>query len=405
MQQEAKVRTFVPKGDALRRWGWSARLESAWESLTPGTSPHTCHTPNTALPARVTAVHRTLVEVVSARGVCRGLVLSRVPPLAVGDWVALELPDAQDDGVVVACLPREGVLSRNAAGRAVRSQVLAANVDVVAVVMACGGDFNPARLDRFLVAARQVGTRVIVVLTKVDTLTPEALRETEATVRQHAGDVAVACVSAQEDRGLSELVALLTCPKGRTSAHGSPNAAHDASPNATRDASCDGLPHIPTVVLLGASGVGKSTLTNALLKETRMKTQGVGSLLDKGRHTTTHRELFTSPWGFLLIDTPGLREFQLEDVDEGLEAVFEDIQSLEARCRWRDCAHADDVGCAVREALETGALSAARWQAYDKMRREAAYFHRKGDVAAARAEKQKWKARSKEARRRDGGLR
>lgn len=366
----------------LMAWGWNSGFQSLFNEKIQQDSR--------ARPARIVAVHRTLVVAVCDGVFCNALVLSRVPPLAVGDWVLLEPgPAPGDNGVVVECLPRSTLLSRNAAGRARKSQPLAANVDVIAIVMACGGDFNPARLDRFLVAAKRAVPQVVVVLTKSDLVAPEKLAQLRSLLKARGSvglDVVALC--APEGRGLEELRAVFR------SAH-PPNGPEERAQL------------VPTVALLGASGVGKSTLTNALLAEERMQTQAVGAVKDRGRHTTTHRELFPCPGGFLLLDSPGIRELQLEsnpveqesDEDAVLSAVFDDVLALGRQCRWRDCSHSGEEGCAVQAALELGELSSQRLAGFEKMRRELAFHARKTDARAASEEKQKWKARSKEIRR------
>jgi ribosome biogenesis GTPase len=257
--------------------------------------------------------------------------------------------------------------------------------------MACGGDFNASRLDRFLVAAKRAAPRVVVVLTKSDLAAEgeiELLRSTLSARASQGVEVIVLC--APEGQGLEALRAAFT--SASSSSHSDEN-----------------FESVPTVALLGASGVGKSTLTNALLAEERMQTQTVGDVKDRGRHTTTHRELFRCPGGFLLLDSPGIRELQLEssasqgdggnEDDDALAAVFEDVLALGRLCRWSDCGHSGEEGCAVRAALLSGDLAPQRLAGFEKMRRELAFHARKTDARAASEEKQKWKARSMEIRR------
>jgi len=359
-------------------WGWNEFLEN---DLNTKIRADEFRVGEGHAAARVVAVHRTLVELV-VNGVPReGLVLGRVVPLAVGDWVIVETGVSQTSGastaprndsavVVRDLLPRRGVLSRNAAGRALDSQILAAHVDRIAIAMACGKDFNPSRLERFLVAARQSSNDVVLVLTKAD-LAPEGPARDElfdALAAVLPADVSCTLVSAVTGEGAAQLHEL--------------------------------FPARRTVVLIGASGVGKSTLVNLLRGEEVARTQSVGHVKDRGRHTTTHRELHLCPGGALLLDSPGIRELQLEDASLGLAAVFEDIVALESQCRFPDCRHQGDLGCAVAAAIETGLVSETRYGAYLKMQRESEFHRRRSDALLVRDERRRWKQVGMDARAR-----
>ncbi len=254
----------------------------------------------------------------------------RAPRPVVGDWV-----DVSPDGVVAGLHPRRTRLARKAAGLRDIEQVIVANVDVAFIATSIDGDVNERRLERYLAVVHEGGVVPVVLLTKADV--PVDLEAERARVRGVAPDVEILAVSARTGQGLGELA--------RRIVPGS------------------------VAVLLGSSGVGKSTLVNALLGEAQ---QRVGGLRDdgKGRHTTTRRELFVLPNGGLLFDTPGMRELGLIDAEGGMEEAFAEVANLAARCRFRDCSHGTEPGCAVREALEKGELEPARFESWRKLRGE-----------------------------------
>lgn len=278
---------------------------------------------------------------------------------AVGDWVAVDPRPTCARAGIAAVLPRRTCLSRQEAGRATRAQVLAANVDVVFLVSAldAGRGFNLARLERALALVRASGAEAVAVLNKADLCDDIAGRVREA--QGAATDVPVVAVSAIEGWGVDELRPWL--------------ADHR------------------TGVLLGASGVGKSALVNALAGEARQATGPVREDDARGRHTTTRRELFLLPTGGLLIDTAGLREFQPWDAAGDLDSVFPEVAALAEQCRFRDCRHEAEPGCAVREARADGRLEARRFEHYLRLQREQAYQEQKRDLGAQRAEKARWK--------------
>jgi ribosome biogenesis GTPase len=287
-----------------------------------------------------------------------------------GDWVLVDRPDSLDsDPRIVAVLPRRTAYVRGAGRTDTRPQVLAANLDVVAVVQALDKAPNLTRLERMLALAWSSGARPLVVLSKADLANhPETEREEVAAAAPGADVVVVSTVAEHPAyRGVDEIRAML--PAGTTAA------------------------------FIGQSGVGKSTLLNALAGEERKATAPIRAD-GKGRHTTTDRELVRLPWGALLVDTPGLRGVQLWDADEGLDATFADVVELTAMCRFSDCAHAGEPGCAVAAALADGRLAPRRWESYQKLLREQRWLEMRYDARLRAQERAVWKRRSKEARSR-----
>lgn len=253
--------------------------------------------------------------------------------IAVGDWVELDLA-----GRVTAILPRKSALSRRTAGRVDNEQIMAANVDYAFLVQGLDGDFNPRRMERYLAMVHRSGAQPVIVMTKDDLASN--LSEQIAEIRSSAAGAPVFPVCALEGRGLEPVTALLQ-------------------------------PGI-TAVFLGSSGAGKSTLLNVILGRTAQKTSAVRQDDSRGRHTTTSRMMFRTPGGALIIDTPGMRELQLWNAEEGVEDAFPDIQELALHCRFNDCAHVQEPGCAVLLAVEAGRLDAGRHASYLKLKDEAA---------------------------------
>jgi ribosome biogenesis GTPase len=287
---------------------------------------------------------------------------------AVGDWVILREGEAAIDRVLI----RKTCVSRKQPEREVREQVLAANIDVLFIVSGLDRDYNPRRIERFLVMANESGARPVVLLNKAD-LAQELgldLAGIVAGTQLLSPAIDVIPISALSDHGLDEVPVQLA--RGETAA------------------------------LIGSSGVGKSTILNRLLGQDRQATTPVRSSDSRGRHTTTSRQLFLMPGGWLLMDLPGLREVQLwataapitGTMDGNLEATFEDIQQLAQTCRFRDCTHTAEPGCAVTAAQ----LDPARLANYQKMQRELAHLDRKTDPRLAKETKSKWKAIEKSVR-------
>jgi ribosome biogenesis GTPase len=336
--------------------GWTDELEAAFEA----------HSERGFEPARVVAEHRGgyLVRgerderLAHARGRLRDLELWGSMP-AVGDWVAVcDAPGGT--AAIEAVLPRSSKVSRKTPWLKAEEHVLVANVDTVLLVSGLDADFNPRRLERYLTAAWDSGANPVVVLTKLDVCDdPDLVLDAESV----AIGIPVLAVSNVTGEGIDELRALL-------------RPRH-------------------TFVLLGSSGTGKSTLVNRLAGRRLMPT---GDLRNdgRGRHTTRHRQLLVLPGGALLVDTPGLRELQIWEGD--VDGAFSDVAELASTCRFNDCAHDTEPGCAVQEALASGALDPARYASYRKLQRELRAIEIRSSARLRSEEKRRWRARARESR-------
>lgn len=276
---------------------------------------------------------------------------------AVGDWVAIKRTKDEGKAKIHEVLPRRSKFSRRAAGSETEEQVVAANVDTVFLVTGLDGDYNPRRVERYLIMAWESGAEPVVVLNKADLV--EDAEEKRVEVERVAPGVPVLCLSAKRGEGVEQLIPY--AGRGRT------------------------------VALMGSSGVGKSTIVNRLLGSEVQRTSGVRLSDDRGRHTTTHRELFLLPEGGLVLDTPGMRELQLLVSERGLRETFEEIEEAAARCRFSDCRHEGEPGCAVREALDGGTLDAERYRNYRKMEAEMRHAATLVDQRKAQEEKSRVK--------------
>ena len=336
--------------------GWTEELQAAF----------TTHAERGFEPARVVAEHRGGFLVRGERDErlahVRGKLRDREPwgsMPAVGDWVAVcDAPG--ETAAIEAVLPRKSKVSRKTPWLKAEEHVLVANVDTVLIVSGLDDDFNPRRLERYLTAAWDSGADPVLVLTKLDVCDERAkLVEAEAI----AVGLPVLAVSNVTGEGLDELRELLRPRR--------------------------------TFALLGSSGVGKSTLVNRLAGRRLMPT---GDLRrdGRGRHTTRHRQLLVLPSGALLVDTPGLRELQVWEGD--LDSAFADVAEVAAQCRFNDCGHDTEPGCAVREALASGGLDPDRWESYLKLQRELRSVEVRSSARLHREEKQRWKARARESR-------
>jgi len=321
----------------LQSIGWTRRLSLEFDRLA-----HPDWTP-----ARVCSGDRRIFTVISDQGELaaevsgkfRAEARARSDFPAVGDWVALAPRWEEGTGTIHALLPRQGVLARRNSGPKTEEQIVAVNVDTVVIVSGLDHDFNPRRLERFLAIAWTSGASPVIVLNKADACADPAARVAE--VQGLAPMVPVIATCATSGRGMEALPGLLV-----------PGT---------------------TAVFVGSSGVGKSTLVNALLGAARQDTGPVRGDDSRGRHTTTRRDLFILPGGPILIDNPGMREVGLWGAEEGVSETFTDIETLADGCRFSDCRHLDEPGCAVRSAVEEGSLEEARYAGYLKLRRELAW--------------------------------
>jgi ribosome biogenesis GTPase len=336
--------------------GWDASYAEAFEP----------YAGDNLIPARVSARHHGPCELFTERGPMGGLPagkLSEDELPAVGDWVAVRPVDGERKAVIEAVLPRRTSFTRKEAFKRTVEQVVAANVDTVFVVTAFGFDLKPRRLERYLTAAWDSGSSPVIVVNKLDaSVDPEGeLLEIEPVVM----GVSVHAVSAVTGDGLDELDPYLQPGK--------------------------------TIALLGSSGVGKSTLVNRFAGREMLATAET-SAGGRGRHTTSHRELVPLPSGAVLLDTPGMRELQLWAGEETLDTTFSEISELAAECRFSDCAHEREPGCAIRRALSDGRLAQERWDSYCKLQREMRALAIRKD-ARLRSEARKQRARFARSRR------
>lgn len=322
------------------------------------------------VPGRVVRVDRGQCDVVTARGTVRAdtaFVVPRDPMKVVctGDWAALD-PEGGDPRFVQAYLPRRTAFLRSTSSKRSEGQILAANVDHVLVAVSLADELELARIERFLALAWESGARPLVVLTKADLVPDPATRaHLVADVGASAPGVEVHVVSAELGEGIEELGAVVRAG---------------------------------TSVLLGRSGAGKSTLANALTGAHHMEVQAIRDPDGKGRHTTTTRNLLPLPGGGVLIDTPGLRGVGLWDAGRGVGQVFAEIEEFAADCRFHDCAHETEPGCAVRRAVEEGALAPRRLDSYRKLLRENARIVAKTDARMRGEMRKEWKRRGAEGR-------
>lgn len=326
----------------LDRLGWSAfySQQLSLKDLSAG------------YPARVSSVQRSLVTVLCERGTLEVVVPPRLAEaaVAIGDWLLIE----HDAPRVLRVLERRSLISRMAAGIEQRMQAIAANLDTLLVVTSCNDDFNLARLERYFTIARHGRVEPVIVLTKADLCADVGAFMAEA--RSIAGDIAVLPMN--------------------------------ATVRADTDALAPWLGRGQTVAFVGSSGVGKSTLVNTLLARDVQSTSGIREHDAKGRHTTTSRQMFELPSGAWVIDTPGMRELKLGAMEDAVSEVFDDIEALTRDCRFRDCKHRDDAGCALQAAVAEGRLDRRRLDSYLKLLREAARASQ--SVRERRAVEKRW---------------
>jgi ribosome biogenesis GTPase len=341
----------------LEDLGWDAFFADAFEP----------YAAQNLIPARVSARHHGPCELLTELGRMGGLPAGKLTDEelpAVGDWVAARPVDGERKAVIEAVLPRRTSFSRKEAFQRTVEQVVAANVDTVFVVTAFGFDLNPRRLERYLTAAWDSGSAPVIVVNKVDDA-DDPWAEL-ALVEPVAMGVSVHAVSAVTGEGMEELDQYLR-----------PGA---------------------TIVLLGSSGVGKSTLVNRWAGREVLATAHT-SEGGRGRHTTSHRELVPLPSGVILLDTPGMRELQLWAGEEVLDTTFSEIAEIAAECKFSDCSHRSEPGCAIRTALADGTLAEERWASYIKLQREIRALEIRKDARLRSEQRKKWAKFSKSRRK------
>jgi ribosome biogenesis GTPase / thiamine phosphate phosphatase len=338
--------------------GWNSHFQKQFEPFrTEG-----------LIPARIAQEHKNVYLAIGEKGEYsaeisgkfRYLANGRQEMPAVGDWAAISERE-QGKATIQALLPRQSAFVRKEAGQRTAEQVVAANIDVVFIVSGLDGNFNVNRIERYLTLTYESGALPVILLNKSDLC--DDLDSIIDKVESRAIGIPVLALSAACGQGLDGLLAHLEAGK--------------------------------TAAFLGSSGVGKSSIINRLLGEDRLAVKALRENDSRGRHTTTHRELIVLPKGGIVIDTPGMRELQVWGDDQGLKEVFDDIEELAANCRFRDCGHHKEPGCAVRAAVDEGNLEAARFQSYQKLRKEIRYLEARQVLKANVAEKLKWKQISK----------
>jgi ribosome biogenesis GTPase / thiamine phosphate phosphatase len=341
----------------LESLGWDASLAEAFRP----------YEQDGFVPARAAVEHRIEYVVYTAHGELRAELAGRLrhdeEHPAVGDWLAVAARPDEGRATINAILPRRSAFVRKVAWAETKPQVVAANVDVVFVVCGLDLNYNIRRIERFLTLAWESGAQPVVLLTKADLC--DDVEAYVLEVESVAFGVPVHAVSAPHGDGVETVRSY--------------------------------IPHGKTAALLGSSGVGKSTLVNALVGEEVLATNEVRED-GRGRHTTSHRELVPLPEGGVVLDTPGMRELQLWDAASGLESAFQDLDALAGECRFSDCAHGREPGCAVRAALASGTLDVERFESWRKLQRELERLARKQD-ARARSDARKERARFARAQR------
>jgi ribosome biogenesis GTPase len=347
----------------LSSYGWSDSLQQQFHD----------YAARGLVPARVIVQQRGLYVLATPSGEATAQLSGRFAhdaaagdyPVA-GDWVAVAPRPAEGSATIHHLLPRRTAFTRKAVARG-GGQTVAANVDVALLAASLNHDLNARRIERYLALAWESGASPAVVLTKADLCTDRSARKAE--IEAVALGVPVHVVSAVTGEGLDGLREVLAPGQ--------------------------------TAVVLGSSGVGKSSLVNALAGKPVMATQAIREHDARGRHTTTHRELILLPGGRLVLDTPGMRELGVWEADAGVGTTFADIEALTAGCRFRDCSHQAEPGCAVQDALASGRLDAGRWRNYAKLRRELAHIERKDDPRARSEQRKLWSRRARTQRARD----
>lgn len=325
------------------------------------------------IPARVASEQKQIYRVLTEQGEYSAEITGKMrfqadgrkDYPAVGDWVMISPRMDEGKAIIHAILPRKTKFSRKIAGLVIDEQIVAANIDTIFIVNSLNNDFNISRIERYLILAWESGANPVLILSKADLCSD--IDHKIAQIEDIAIGVPIHVISSLQNEGLDQLRPYLQ--EGQTAA------------------------------LLGSSGVGKSSIVNRLIGETIMNVQAVRAGDDRGRHTTTHRELIALEYGGLIIDTPGMRELGLWDSEAGLQTAFDDIEDLAKLCKFDDCSHGSEPGCAIKEAIKAGTLDRRRYDSYVKLQRELEYLARKENRREQLATKDKWKKISKDSKR------
>jgi ribosome biogenesis GTPase len=339
----------------LKKYGWNSSWDQCFNE----------YADQGLQPARICAEHKNKYRLFSNCGELWGEITGKYRYKAsgksdypaVGDWVAVANPANSDLAVIHAVLPRKSSFSRKIAGNTVEEQIVAANFNTVFIMMSLNKDFNLRKLERYMVLAWDSGASPVIVLSKADLCND--LDEKQAMAEGVAPGIPVYAISSCDRVGLGQIRQFFQ--PGRT------------------------------VVILGSSGVGKSTLVNTIAGIEIVKTQAIREDDDRGRHTTTYRQLICLPDGGMIIDTPGMREIGMSEVTDGFGSAFSDVEELAIHCRFTDCSHTGEPGCAVVQALKEGALSKDRMESYRKLQKEAAYIDAKRNERLRLEQKKKMK--------------
>ncbi len=284
---------------------------------------------------------------------------------AIGDWVAMrEIPD-ENKAIIEHVLLRKNYFSRKVAGVKTDEQIIASNIDYLFIITSLNLDLNIRRIERYITLAIERDVKPVIILSKSDQC--ENVDAKISEVRSALSGVHVHAVSALFNTGIEEISEYFEVGK--------------------------------TVAVVGSSGVGKSTLINKLLGEDSLVVKEIGAHKDKGKHTTTHRELLSLPGGGMIIDTPGMREIQLWEGSEGINETFSDVEQYLGKCKFGDCRHESEPGCAIRKAIDEGELDNNRFRSYMKLQRELTWMENRKDKKAAHEQKKKWKKISAQVRR------
>ncbi len=349
-------------------FGWDDFFESQIEIQSPNLVSSSLY------PARIICEEKNLYRIqlslddvrwASVSGKMQFNAINRTDYPAVGDWVLVEASDQSDRGVIHRVCNRRTIIYRKQVGSSADMQILSTNVDYVFITTSLNDEFNYRRIERYLAVAWDSGAIPVILLTKSD-ICAEKIVDTLNNVRREFPNVAI----------------------------------HSISKNDFEKENCfrEYLKEGKTSVVIGSSGVGKSTLVNFLIGGDQIKTQNVRESDSKGRHTTTSRSLYVSRYGGLIIDTPGMRELQLSDHMDGVSTQFSDIESLIAKCRFNDCRHETEPNCKIREALADDSLPEERWKSYQKLADEVRHAMRKQNKELAAEDKKLWKKMSINAR-------